>query len=229
MCCNGCKHSPLCIVLAGQASRYSRQHYAACVKFSGRSCVNRPWAAVRYFWEQRLPVGHAVHRRLLSCVGSCVANHVHNSVQVYVRSESSEQHQQAAKQALHDHCKPMLSEPPPPAAPLAAPHPTLGPPQQQLSLVKPCAWPFPVTASHFADAAAMTMLARDAALWEGYCAALAAGCDDGQRHVLQLLWKAAACFAERASRDDRTQRQLWSAFTAARMEVCHMLHNISRV
>ena len=157
-----------------------------------------------------------VHRRLLPFVVS----NIHSCLQVYVRSESSEQHQQAAKQALHDHCKPLLLDTTPPAAPPGPPHPpTFKPRRQQRSLVKPCAWPFPVTASHFADTAAMTVLARDAALWEGYCAGLAAACGDEQRHVLQLLWKAAACFAERASSGDRTQRQLWSAVTATRMQV----------
>lgn len=48
------------------------------------------------------------------------------------------------------------------------------PPAQQLSLVKPCAWPFPVSASHFADSAIMATLARDAALMESYAAQLAA-------------------------------------------------------
>ena len=167
----------------------------------------------------------AVQRRLLTSVCASIVNHAYNCLQVYVRSESSEQHQRAAKQALHDHCKPLLSDPTAPAAPLGFPQPTLGAPAQQLSLVKPCAWPFPVTASHFADAAAVTMVARDAALWEGYCAALPAGCGDQQQHVLQLLWKAAACFAERASSGDRTQRQLWSALTAARMQVCRMLQH----
>lgn len=137
--------------------------------------------------------------------------------QVYVRSESSEQHQQAAQQALHDHCQPLLHPTPTPGTPA---------PPQQLSLVKPCAWPFPVTASHFAEEAASTTLARDAALWEGYCATLAGGGGDTQQqqqqqqpHVLQLLWKAAACFAERASWGDRTQRQLWSALTAEDLQV----------
>ena len=157
-------------------------------------------------------------------------NRVTTPVQVYVQSESSEKHQSAAKEALHDHCKPllhltaattspMLSDTMPLGSTPTNPSSTLGTPAQQLSLVKACAWPFPVTASHFADAAAMTTLARDAALWEAYCAALAAGCGAEQQHVLQLLWKAAACFAERASSGDRAQRQLWSALTAAGMQV----------
>ena len=178
--------------------------------------MKQPRAAFGYFWVRMLLSWTLC--RLLFAFCCSVVYHVH-CLQVYVRSESSKQHQQAAKQALHDHCKPLLSDATPPAAPLGPPHPTPGPPPQQLSLVKPCAWPFPVTASHFADSAAMTMLARDAALWEGYCAGLAAGCGVEQRHVLQLLWKAAACFAERASSSDRTQRQLWSAVTAARMQV----------
>ena len=166
------------------------------------------------------PVMDAVHKRHVSSVCCFVFSHAQNCLQVYVRSESSEQHQQAAKQALHDNCKPLLL--PDTASPAAAPggpHPIPGPPVQQLSLVKPCAWPFPVTASHFADTATMSTLARDAALWEAYCADLSVGCGDGQRHVLQLLWKSAACFAERASSGDRTQRQLWSAVTAAHMQV----------
>ena len=175
------------------------------------------------FWVllgTEVPVMDAVHKRHLFSVCCFVVSHAHNCLQVYVQSESSEQHQQAAKQALYDNCKPLLlSDTASPAAPPGGPHPTLGPPAQQLSLVKPCAWPFPVTASHFADTATMSTLARDAALWEGYCAELTAGYGDGQRHVLQLLWKAAACFAERASSGDRTQRQLWAAVTAAHMQV----------
>ena len=140
-----------------------------------------------------------------------------------MRSEGSEQHQQAAKQALQDHCEPLLSGTASLAAPLGRP-----PQLQLLPLVKPCAWPFPVTGSHFADTATMTVLARDAALWEGFCAGLAAGYGDEQQHaVLRLLWKAAACFAERASSGDRTQRQLWSALTAARMQVSRVLHHNS--
>lgn len=146
-----------------------------------------------------------------------------------MRSESSEQHQQAAQQALHDHCQPLLSSPAPRAAPPSPPHPPPGAPTPQLCLVKPCAWPFPVTASHFAETAAMTMLARDSALWEGYCAGLAPGCvGNDEQHVLQLVWKAAACFAERASSGDRTQRQLWSALTAAGMPVSLLLLNTPR-
>ena len=87
--------------------------------------------------------------------------------------------------------------------------------------MKPCAWPFPVTAYHFSEEAGLTTLARDAALWDGYCATLAGGGGDTQQQqqVLYLLWKAAACFAERASWDDKTQRQLWSALTAADLQV----------
>lgn len=73
----------------------------------------------------------------------------------------------------------------------------------------------------------MTVLARDSALWEGYSAGLAGGSGAQQQHVLQLLWKAAACFADRASSGDRTQRQLWSAVTAAGMQVSRVLPNTS--
>ena len=146
---------------------------------------------------------------------------------MYVRSESISKHQQAAQQALHDHCKPLLessllmtepsqSETTPSMTP-GDPNQTQSLPAHQLALVKPCAWPFPVTASHFADDAALATLARDAALWESYCAKLAAGPSD-QQHVLQLMWKAAACFAERASNTDRKQRQQWSALTAAHLQ-----------
>lgn len=104
-----------------------------------------------------------------------------------MRSESSEEQKQAAQQALHHHCQQLLDpthshkpsnmqldttpvSPTPPAPNLT--HDT--PSTQQLALIKPCAWPFPVTASHFADNAAMATLARDAALWESYTAQLAA-------------------------------------------------------
>lgn len=175
------------------------------------------------FHSVESPVVHVAHCRLSLLLCSSVRNQVHNSLQVYVRSESSEQHQQAAKQALHDHCQPLLSAPNPPAAPPSSPNPPPGATAPQLSLVKPCAWPFPVTASHFAETAALTVLARDSALLEGYCAGLATGSGAQQQHVLQLVWKAAACFAERASSGDRTQRQLWSALTAAGMQVSRLL------
>jgi len=66
---------------------------------------------------------------------------------------------------------------PSPIAPHENPDPTptnRTPPAQQLSLVKPCAWPFPISVSHFADSAVMATLARDAALMESYAAQLAA-------------------------------------------------------
>ena len=44
----------------------------------------------------------------------------------------------------------------------------------QLSEYKPCAWPHLVTASHFASSSQHATLARDAALWEAFCAELLA-------------------------------------------------------
>lgn len=107
---------------------------------------------------------------------------------MYVRSENSPELKQAAQTALQYHCTSLLSPnsldhsdvmqvDPSPIAPHENPDPTPTngtPPAQQLSLVKPCAWPFPVSASHFADSAVMATLARDAALMESYAAQLAA-------------------------------------------------------
>ena len=45
---------------------------------------------------------------------------------------------------------------------------------QQISLYKPCAWPFAVTAAHFASSSKTATLARDAALWECLCVELLA-------------------------------------------------------
>lgn len=147
---------------------------------------------------------------------------------MYVRSESVSKQQQAAQQALHHHFKPLVESTLPMLVPTQSdvtpsitpgePNHTPPQPAHQLALVKPCAWPFPVTASHFAEDTALATLARDAALWECYCAKLAAGSSD-QQHVLQLMWKAAACFAERASIRDSKQRQQWSALTAAHLQV----------
>lgn len=177
---------------------------------------------LRLFRGVQCPVVHAAHCiTSLFCFAHLSGTKGHTPLQVYVRSESSEQHQQAAQQALHDQCQPLLASPAPPSSPLLPP----GAPAPQLSLAKPCAWPFPVTASHFAETAAMTVLARDSALWEGYCAGLATGCSNDKQHVLQLVWKAAACFAERASSGNRTQRQLWSASTAAGMQVSRIMSN----
>ena len=110
------------------------------------------------------------------------------TLQVYVRSENSPELKHAAQKALQHHCITLLSPnsvdisdimqvDPSPAPPHEDPDPTATiqtPPAQQLSLVKPCAWPFPVSASHFADSAVMATLARDAALMESYAAQLAA-------------------------------------------------------
>lgn len=110
------------------------------------------------------------------------------TLQVYIRSENSPDLKQAAQKALQHHCTPLLSpdsldaadimqvDPSPePPHEHPDPGPTIQtPPAQQLSLVKPCAWPFPVSASHFADSAVMATLARDAALMESYAAQLAA-------------------------------------------------------
>ncbi|KAL0028971.1 hypothetical protein WJX77_009058 [Trebouxia sp. C0004] len=107
--------------------------------------------------------------------------------QVYVRSENSRELKHAAQTALQHHCTCLLSPNslddsdmqvnPSPEPPHADPDPTptnQTPPAHQLSLVKPCAWPFPVSASHFADSADTATLARDAALMESYAAQLAA-------------------------------------------------------
>ncbi len=115
------------------------------------------------------------------------------TLQVYVRSENSPELKQAAQQALQHHCISLLSpnsvnasdimqvdpSPEPPQEDPDATPTNQTPPAQQLSLVKPCAWPFPVSASHFADSAVMATLARDAALMESYAAQLAAS------HLLQ--------------------------------------------
>lgn len=107
---------------------------------------------------------------------------------MYVRSENSPELKQAAQTALQYHCTSLLSPnsldhsdvmqvDPSPIAPHENPDPTPTngtPPAQQLSLVKPCAWPFPISVSHFADSAVMATLARDAALMESYAAQLAA-------------------------------------------------------
>ena len=110
------------------------------------------------------------------------------TLQVYIRSENSPEQKHAAREALQHHCTSLLSPnsldksdimqvDPSPESPHEDPDPTptiQTPPAQQLSLVKPCAWPFPVSASHFADSSGMATLARDAALMESYAAQLAA-------------------------------------------------------
>ena len=115
---------------------------------------------------------------------------LHPHVQVYVRSETSEVQQQLAKQALYHHCTPLLhSDPldqssmpvdPNPASPNQD-DPSSTPVvdsafSQQLILVKPCAWPYPVTVSHFANDAVLATTARDSALWESHIAQYLALC-----------------------------------------------------
>ena len=121
--------------------------------------------------------GHCLHSIIMCC-----------ALQVYVRTQNSEEQKQAARQVLHLHCTPLLTPgslsqymdiDPTPAVTREEPNlaptpPDPAPSAPQLALVKPCAWPFPVTASHFADDAAMATLARDAALWESFTAQLAA-------------------------------------------------------
>ncbi len=125
-------------------------------------------------------------KKQLPCVSFSIL--MCRALQVYVRSENSPELKHAAQKALQQHCTSLLSPnsvddsdimlvDPSPEAPHEDPDPTPSiqtPPAQQLSLVKPCAWPFLVSASHFADNAVMATLARDAALLESYAAQLAA-------------------------------------------------------
>jgi len=120
--------------------------------------------------------------------GVCFSICMCGTLQVYIRSENSPELKNAARKALQHHCTYLLSpnsldesdimqvEPSPESRHEDPdPNPTNATtPAQQLSLVKPCAWPFPVSASHFADSAVMATLARDAALMESYAAQLAA-------------------------------------------------------
>ena len=99
--------------------------------------------------------------------------------QVYVRSELSADVQQAAKQALLTHCAPLLAHAQTEDSEMDSddnrdsPEPQTSTPSQ-LSLFKPCAWPHLVTASQFASSSQLATLARDAALWECFCAELVA-------------------------------------------------------
>lgn len=95
-------------------------------------------------------------------------------VQVYVRSELSCDMRQAAQQALLTHCTPLLNHHSSTASDSnsedSSNEPSIA---SQLSLYKPCAWPHLVTASHFASSSHLAALARDAALWECFCAEVA--------------------------------------------------------
>lgn len=134
---------------------------------------------------------HCLHNVIVCC-----------ALQVYVRTQNSDEQKQTARQALQHHCTPLLTPSslsqcmdidPTPAITSEEPNlaptpPDPAPSAPQLALVKPCAWPFPVTASHFADDAAMATLARDAALWESFTAQLAAY---GMTHANQPIVHAA--------------------------------------